>query len=54
MAIIVFLVGKVTVSGIMIYTIADSFSANLQLTNDRIAPVSTIAGIKNPWVYTDK
>ena len=54
MAIIVFLVGNVTVSGVVIYTIAGSFAANLQLMNDRIAPVSSIAGTANPWVYTDK
>ena len=54
MAIIVFPVGNITVSGVMVYTIAGSFAANFQLTNDHIAPVSSIAGAANPWVYTDK
>ena len=54
MAVIVFLVGNITVSGVMVYTIAGSFAANLRLTNDCIAPVSSIVGMANPWVYTDK
>ena len=49
-----FLVSNVTVSGVVVYTIASSFAANLQLKNDRVAPVSSIAGTANPWVYTDK
>ena len=47
-------VGNITVSGIMVYTIAGSFAANLQLTNDCIAPVSSITSTVNPWVYTAK
>ena len=54
MAIIVFPIGNVTVSGIMVYTIAGSFAANLRLTNDHVAPVSSIAGTANPWVWTDR
>ena len=50
MAVIVFPLGNVTVSGVMVYTIAVSFAANLQLMTDHIAPVSQIAGIANPWV----
>ena len=54
MSIIVFPVGNVTVSGIVVYIIAGSFAANLQLMNNRVVPVSSIAGTANPWVYTDK
>ena len=39
-----FPVGNVTVSGIMVYTMAGSFAANLWLTNDCIVPVSSISG----------
>ena len=53
-AIIIFPVGNVTVSGIMVYTIAGSFAANLQLTNNHIVPVASISGMANPWVYIDK
>ena len=31
-----------------------SYEANLRLINDRVAPVSSIAGTANPCVYTDK
>ena len=54
MAIIVFPIGNVTVSGIMVYIIAGSFAASLQLTNAHIAPVSSIAGTANPWVWMDR
>ena len=50
MAVIVFLIGNVTVKGFVVYTIAGSFAANLRLTNDRVAPVSSIAGTANRWV----
>ena len=49
-AVIIFLVGSVTVSGVVVYTIAGSFAANLQVTNDCMAPVSSIAGTANLWV----
>ena len=48
MAVIIFPVGKVTVRGVAVYTIAGSFAANLWLMNDCIAPVSSIAGTANP------
>ena len=44
MAVIIFPVGNVTVSGVIVYTIAGSFVTNLWLTSDRVAPVSSIAG----------
>ena len=47
MAVIVFPVGNITVRGVVVYTIAGSFAANLWLTNDHIAPVSSIAGTVN-------
>ena len=53
-AVIIFPVGNVTVSGVVVYTLAGSFAANLRLTNDHIVPISSIAGTANPWVYTDK
>ena len=49
-ATIVFPVGIVTVRGIVVYAIAFSFAANLQLMNDHVAPVSSIAGTVNLWV----
>ena len=42
------------VRGVMVYRIAGSFAANLRLTNDHVAPVSSIAGTANPWVWMDK
>ena len=51
---IVFPVGNVTVRGVVVYTVAGSCAANLWLTNDRVAPVSSMAGTANPWVYTDR
>ena len=45
-----FLVGSITVSGIMVYTVAGSFSVNLKLTNDLVVLVSSIAGTENPRV----
>ena len=50
MATIVFPIGNITVRGVMVCIIAGSFAANLQLTNDRVVPVSSIAGTTNPWV----
>ena len=52
--VIVFPVGNVTVRGDIVYTVAGNCAANLRLTNDRIAPVSSMAGTENPWVYTDR
>ena len=49
-----FLVGNITIRGVIVHTIAGSFVANLWLMNDHIAPVSSIAGTANPWMYTDK
>ena len=46
----VFPVGNVIVKGIVVCTVAGSFAASLQLTNDRIAPVSNISGTENLWV----
>ena len=53
-AIIVFPVGNVTIRGVMVYTIAGSFAANLWLMKDHVAPVSSISGTVNPWVWMDK
>ena len=50
MANIVFLVGNITVKGVVVCTVAGSFAANLHLTNNCVAPVSNIAGTANPWV----
>ena len=47
MAVIVFPVGNITIRGVIVYTIAGSFAANIWLTNDRIAPMSSIAGTAN-------
>ena len=52
--VIVFPVGSVTVRGAIVCTVAGNYAANLRLTNDRIAPVSSTAGTVNPWVYTDR
>ena len=52
--VIVFPVGNITVRGAVVCTVAGNCAANLRLTNDRIAPVSSMAGIANPWVYTDR
>ena len=48
MAVIIFPVGNVTIRGVIVYTIAGSFAANLWLTNDHVAPVSSIAGTASP------
>ena len=50
MATIVFPVGNVIVRGIVVCTVAGSFAANFQLTNDHVAPVSNIDGTADPWV----
>ena len=50
MATIVFPVGNITIRGIVVYMVAGSFAASLQLTNDHVAPVSKISGTANPWV----
>ena len=54
MATIVFPVGNVMVRGVVVYAIAGSLAANLQLTNNHVVPVSSIAGTANPRVWTDK
>ena len=54
MATNVFLVGNITFKGIVVFTVAGSFAASLQLTNDHMAPVSNIAGTVNPWVLSGK
>ena len=46
--VIVFPVGNVTIRGAIVYNVAGSCAANLQLTNDCIAPVSSMAGTANP------
>ena len=53
-ATIVFSIGNVTVRSIVVCTVAGSFAASLQLTNNCMAPVSNIAAIVNPWVWTNK
>ena len=50
MAVIIFPVGNVTVRGIIVYTIAGSFAANLRLTNDHVASVSSIASTSNEYI----
>ena len=50
MATLVFHIGKVIVRGVVVYTVAGSFTANFQLTNNHMAPVSNITGAANPWV----
>ena len=52
--VIVFPVGNITVKGDVVCTVAGNCAANLRLTNDRVAPMSSIAGTANPWVYTDR
>ena len=49
-AIIVFPVVNIMVRGVMVYTMAGSFAANLWLKNDCVVPVSSIAGTENTWV----
>ena len=46
----VFPISNITVKGIIGYEVAGSFSASLQLTNNRMVPVSNIAGTANLWV----
>ena len=53
-AVIIFPVGKITVSGVVVKAIAGSFATNLQLMNDCVVPVSSIAGTENPWVWMDR
>ena len=53
-AIIFFPVGNVTVRGVVVSTITGSFAANLQLINECMAPVSSIASTTNPWAWMDK
>ena len=50
----VFPIGNVAVRGFMVYMVAGSFSASLLLTNDHVAPVSSIADIVNLWVFIGK
>ena len=54
MATNVFSVGNVIFRGIMVDTVASSFSASLQLINDHVAPVSNIANTENSWVLIGK
>ena len=46
--VIVFPVGNVTVRGVVVFTVAGSYAANLWLTNDCVAPMSSMAGTANP------
>ena len=52
--VIVFPVGNVTVRGDVVCTVAGNCAASLWLTNDCVAPVSSMAGTANPWVYMDR
>ena len=52
--VIIFPVGSVTVRGAIVCTVAGNCAANLWLINDCVAPMSSIAGTANPWVYTDR
>ena len=47
-------IGNVMVKGVMVHTVASSFSASLQLTNDHMALVSNIAHTANLWVLIGK
>ena len=46
--VIIFPVGNITVRGVIVYTVAGSCAANLCLTNDFVAPMSSMAGTANP------
>ena len=46
----IFPVGNIIVKSIVVYMVAGSFAASLQLTNDHMAPVSNIARTANLWV----
>ena len=48
-----FPIGNATVKGILVCMVAGSFAASLQLTNDRMVPVSSIVGTENPWALID-
>ena len=49
MATIFFPIGNVIRLGaLVVYMVAGSFTASLRLTNDHVAPVSSIAGTANP------
>ena len=50
MATNVFPIGNIMVKGIMVCMVAGSFSASLQLTNNRVVPVFNMAGTVNLWV----
>ena len=50
----VFPIGNVMVRGFMVYIVAGSFFASLQLTNNYMAPVSSIADTENFLVLTGK
>ena len=43
----VFPIGKIMVKGILGCMVANSFVASLQLSNDHVVPVSSIAGTAN-------
>ena len=50
----IFPVGNIAPKGIVVCMVAGSFAASLWLTNNRVVPVSNMAGIANLWVWTDK
>ena len=50
----VFLIGNIMVKGVVVYTVAGSFAASLQLTSDRVVPVSNMDGSENPGVCINK
>ena len=50
MATIVFPIGNITLRGVVVCMVADSFATSLQLTKDRMVPVSNIASTENLWV----
>ena len=45
-----FPIDNVTVKGVVVYIVASSKVASIQLTNNCMIPVSNIAGTLNPWV----
>ena len=49
-ATIVYPVGNAMVSGAVVCMVAGSFATSLQLTNDCVVPVSSIADTANLWV----
>ena len=49
-ATIIFPISNVTIRGVVVYTVADSFAASLWVTNNRVVPAYNIAGTANSWV----